>query len=73
MLLSLPIILYGYPHIALESPGDLFDGTEIDETLTLLILTLTDDEKSEMRQSDERAGAMLDRTEALTAEDLRKQ
>ena len=30
-LLSSPIILYDYPQIAPESPGDLFDSTEIDE------------------------------------------
>ena len=46
-----PIILYDYPQIAPESPGDLFDGTEIDEILTLRIMTLTDEEKREMRQS----------------------
>ena len=44
-MLSSPIILYDYPQIAPESPGDLFDGTEIDEILTLRILTLTDEEK----------------------------
>ena len=47
MMLSSPIILYDYPQIAPESPGDLFDGTEIDEILTLRILTLTDEEKQE--------------------------
>jgi hypothetical protein len=41
LLLSSPIILYDYPQIAPESPGDLFDGTEIDEILTLLCQTLT--------------------------------
>ena len=54
-MLSSPIILYDYPQIAPESPGDLFDGAEIDEILSLRILTLTDDEKSAMRRSDERA------------------
>ena len=44
-MLSSPIILYDYPQIAPESPGDLFDGTEIDEILALRILTLTDEEK----------------------------
>ena len=44
-LLASPIILYDYPQIAPESAGDLFDGTEIDEILSLRILTLTDDEK----------------------------
>ena len=34
-MLSSPIILYDYPQIAPESPGDLFDGLEIDEILTL--------------------------------------
>ena len=33
-LLASPIILYDYPEIAPESPGDLFDGAEIDEILT---------------------------------------
>ncbi|MBE3558816.1 MAG: hypothetical protein IMW89_06260 [Ktedonobacteraceae bacterium] len=67
-MLSSPIILYDYPQIAPESPGDLFDGTEIDELLTLRIMTLTDEEKQEMRQADERARQILDRTEALTSE-----
>ncbi len=62
-LLSSPIILYDYPQIAPESAGDLFDGTEIDEILSLRIMTLTDDEKREMSQSDDRARAMLERTE----------
>ena len=41
-VLSSPVILYDYPRIAPESPGALFDGTEIDEILTLRILTMTD-------------------------------
>ena len=32
-MLSSPIILYDYPEIAPESPGEFFDGTEIDEIL----------------------------------------
>jgi hypothetical protein len=71
-LLSSPIILYDYPQIAPESAGDLFDGTEIDEILTLRILTLTDDEKREMRESDEQARRILERSEALPAEQLLK-
>jgi len=63
-ILSSPIILYDYPKIAPESPGNLFDGTEIDEILALRILTLTDEEKQEMRDSDERARMILDRVEA---------
>ena len=71
-LLSSPIILYDYPQIAPESAGDLFDGTEIDEILSLRILTLTDDEKREMSQSDERARQMLERTETMPVEHLMK-
>jgi len=71
-MLSSPIILYDYPQIAPESPGDLFDGTEIDEILALRILTMTDAEKHEMRHGDERARKMLERTEALPMEQLMK-
>ena len=52
-MLSSPIILYDYPEIAQESPGEFFDGTEIDEILTLRVLTMTDQEKWEMSQGDE--------------------
>jgi hypothetical protein len=71
-MLASPIILYDYPQIAPESPGDLFDGTEIDEILALRILTMTDDEKNEMRNTDERARKMLERTENLPMEHLMK-
>lgn len=70
-MLSSPIILYDYPQIAPESPGNLFDGTEIDEILSLRIMTLTDEEKEQMRQ-DERAREILERTEALTPEQFMK-
>jgi hypothetical protein len=71
-VLSSPIILYDYPQIAPESAGDLFDGTEIDEILSLRIMTLTDDEKREMSESDERAREMLERTETMPVEQLMK-
>jgi len=70
-MLSSPIILYDYPQIAPESPGPLFDGSEIDEILTLRIMTLTDEEKEQMRQ-DERTRQILERTEALTPEQFMK-
>jgi len=72
ILLSSPIILYDYPQIAPETPGDLFETTEIDELLTLSILTLTDEEKQEMRESDARGREILERTETLTSEQLMK-
>lgn len=71
-ILSSPIILYDYPQIAPESAGNLFDGTEIDEILALRILTLTDDEKREIRQSDERTREVLDRTEKMPVEQWQK-
>ena len=71
-VLASPIILYDYPQIAPESAGDLFDGTEIDEILSLRIMTMTDEEKHEMRQSDERARQMLERTESMPAEQFMK-
>ena len=70
MLLSSPIILGDYPQIAPESPGDLFDGGEIDQLLVLNILSLTDEEKEEMRASDPRTREILERTEALSNEEL---
>jgi hypothetical protein len=70
MMLSAPIILYDYPRIAPESPGDLFDGTEIDQLLIFNVLTLTDEEKEEMRASDPRAREILERTESLSPEEL---
>jgi hydrogenase maturation protease len=71
-MLSSPIILYDYPQIAPESAGDLFDGTEIDEILTLRIMTLTEDEKREMRGADDRARRILERTESLPVEQFMK-
>jgi hypothetical protein len=69
-MLASPIILEDHPRIAPESPGDLFDGGEIDQMLVLNILTLTDEEKDEMRASDPKAREILERTEALTREQL---
>ena len=71
VLLSSPIILYDYPQIAPESPGPLFDGGEIDEILSLRILTLSDEEKEQMRQ-DEHTREILERTESLTPEQFMK-
>lgn len=71
-LLSSPIILYDYPRIASESPGSLFDGTEIDELLTLRILTLTEQEQREMAAVDEHARALLERTQSLSQAQLQR-
>jgi hydrogenase maturation protease len=69
-MLASPIILEDYPRIAPQSPGNLFDGTEIDEILTLRILTLTDDEKREAVSADGRAAELFARTESLARQQL---
>jgi hypothetical protein len=69
-MLSSPIILEDHPRVAPESPGDLFDGGEIDQLLILNILSLTDEEKAEMRASDPRTREILERTEGLSDEEL---
>jgi hypothetical protein len=72
LLLGAPIILYDQPRIAEQSPGALFDATEIDEILTLRVMTMTDAEKSEARATDPRARTIVDRCDAMTAEDLER-
>ncbi len=72
VVLASPIILYDDPAIAPESPGDLFDGTEIDEILTLRTMTLTDEEKREARATDPRAAAIVDRVDAMPPELLER-
>ena len=72
ILLCSPIILYDYPQIAPESAGDFFDGTEMDEMLALRVMTLTEEEKAEMRNVDDRARAILERTETLPQDFLMK-
>ena len=70
VVLSSPIILYDHPELAPESPGELYDGTEIDEILTLRTLALSDAEKAEARATDPRAAALLDRVESMDAESM---
>ncbi len=70
MMLCSPILLYDYPQIAAESAVDFYDGTEIDEMLTLRVMTLTEQEKAEMRQADEHVRSLLERTEASAREQL---
>jgi hypothetical protein len=70
MLLCSPIILYDYPEVAPESAGDFYDATEMDEMLTLRVMTLTDEEKSEARLADDHARNLLQRTEESAREQL---
>ncbi|WP_329571535.1 hypothetical protein [Kitasatospora sp. NBC_01266] len=72
VLLSSPIILEDHPQVAPESPGALYDATEIDEILALRTAALTDREKREARGTDERAGAVIDLADSLPAEVLER-
>jgi hypothetical protein len=72
VLLVSPIILYDHPAVAPESSVALFDSTEIDEILTLRVLTLTDAEKAEARATDQRAAAIIDQCEAMSPEELQQ-
>jgi hypothetical protein len=72
VVLASPIILYDYPQIAPQSPGALFDGTEIDEILTLRVRTMTDAEKTEASATDPRAREIIERCDAMSAADLQE-
>jgi hypothetical protein len=61
-----PIVLGDHPTIAPESAGDLFDATEIDEILTLRVMTMTEQEKADARGTDPRAAAILARCDAMS-------
>lgn len=70
MMFCSPIVLYDYPQIAPESASNFYDSTEMDEMLTLRVLTLTEEEKSEMRLADDRVRNLLQRTEQDAREQL---
>lgn len=71
-LLGAPIILYDYPEVAEQSPGALFDSTEIDEILTLRVMTMTEEEKTEARATDTRAREIIDRCDGMSPADLQQ-
>ncbi|GCE00774.1 hypothetical protein [Embleya hyalina] len=68
VVLSSPIILEDHPQVAPESPGALYDATEIDEILALRTSALTEREKREARGTDARAGAAVDLVDSLAPE-----
>ncbi len=72
VVLASAIILYDHPELAPESPGELYDGTEIDEILTLRTLALSDEEKLEARATDPRAAALIDRVESMDAQTMER-
>lgn len=72
VVLASPIILYDHPAVAPESVAAMFDSTEIDEILTLRVMTLTDDEKAQARATDAKAAAIIDRCEGMSPAELQR-
>jgi hypothetical protein len=72
VLLVTPIIVEDHAERAPESSVALFDATEIDEILTLRVMTMTDAEKAEARATDPRAAEIIDRCDAMTPEELQR-
>lgn len=68
ILLISPIILYDRPEVAEQSNTALYDCTEIDEILTLRVITMTDEEKGQARATDPRAARIIDRCDAMSPE-----
>lgn len=72
LLLISPIILYDHPEIAEQSEGALYDSCEIDEILTLRVMTMTDEEKAAARATDPLAAKIIDRCDGLSPESLQQ-
>jgi hypothetical protein len=72
LLLISPIILYDHPEIAEQSEGALYDSTEIDEILTLRVMTMTDEEKAQARATDPLAAQIIDRCDAMSPEAMQR-
>jgi hypothetical protein len=68
MLLISPIILYDHPEVAEQSNTALYDCTEIDEILTLRVMTMTEEEKAQARATDPRAAQIIDQCDAMSPE-----
>ncbi len=68
LLLISPIILYDHPEVAEQSETALYDCTEIDEILTLRVMTMTDQEKAQARATDPLAAQIIDRCDAMSPE-----
>lgn len=66
LLLISPIILYDHPEVAEQSDTALYDCTEIDEILTLRVMTMTDEEKAQARATDPRAARIIDECDAMS-------
>lgn len=70
VVLSCPIILYDNPEIAPESVGDWGDATEIEELLTLRVMTLTDEERRSAEATDPFARHVIEQARPERLADL---
>ena len=68
LMLVSPIILYDHPEIAEQSEGALYDSTEIDEILTLRIMTMTDEEKARPGPPTRSPPQIIDRCDSMSPE-----
>ena len=68
LLLVSPIILYDHPEIAEQSEGALYDSTEIDEILTLRVMTMTDEEKARPAPPTRWRRQIIDRCDSMSPE-----
>ncbi len=69
-VLGAAIVLPDHPQIAPESHGNLFDNTEIEEALVLHVHALSDSEREQAASQDPVVRAMLERTLAVTPEQI---
>ncbi len=65
VMLASPIILYDRATLAPESETAFFDALEVDELLSLRTMTLSEQEKREMRGTDPRTAALLGEVDAM--------
>ena len=69
-VLASPIILYDFPEASEKSFDNFFDGLEIDELMILNIMALTDEEKRQIAETDERTRQIIEKINSATPEDL---
>ncbi|WP_375482892.1 hypothetical protein [uncultured Mycobacterium sp.] len=72
LLLISPIILYDHPEVSEQSQTALYDATEIDEILTLRVMTMTEEEKAQARATDPLAAQIIDRCDAMSPEEMQR-
>jgi hypothetical protein len=69
-MLCSPIIVYDHPEIHPQSKTDLFDSTEIEEALMLHFAAMSDEEKNNIANSDEKLRAMFNKVSEVTPQEM---